>query len=206
MSWDGVWFRHPELFPPERLVDRESSLRSATFGSLRTGETLRLDVTDQERIAALMINTGAKGGTVAIRGGGNEAIKALTIYWRKNQPDIYSSILVDMAAPITGGPEGVTVEIVDKDRAPSEKTLEVKPTLPGRYGEIEIEGALITRTRSEQHAFSAPSYGDLPLNLGTLPEVDPAIEALSSLPYSFGRLARNYRLRIGRRIRRMLSS
>ena len=57
-----------EVFSADRLVQRESSFRSAQYGVLRMGETLRLPVGKGERLAGVMINTGGYGGKVRIAG------------------------------------------------------------------------------------------------------------------------------------------
>jgi SAM-dependent methyltransferase len=179
-----------ELFSVDRLVVRQSSLRGATYGRLLAGDLLRLPAGESERIAAIMLNTGAKGGTVAIRGGNSEVIKPLTSYWREAEPEVFSSYLVDILAPVTGGAGGITIEIVDKDRTPTEPTLMCRPVLPGRYGELEIEGVLLNATTESAQTAIAPVYDWLPLDLANLPEVSVMVGALASLRPSPGAPAR----------------
>lgn len=128
-----------------------------------------------------MINTGAWGATVALRGAGVEVIKPLTVYWDSEHPDWYIAMFVDIAQPLLGGPAGVTLEIVNRDAVPTERTIHVKPPLPGRYGEIEIEGVLLIGDRPAYVSNSGPCYGWMPLDLGELPEAEQLRARLGAL-------------------------
>jgi hypothetical protein len=170
-----------ELFSPSRLVEHKSSLRSARYGRLLIGEVLHLPVNCGESVGAVMINTGAMGGTVVLRGKEGQVVKSLTIYWFEDRPELFSSILVDILGLVTGSPKGATIEIATPDSIVTEATLEGKRSLPGRYGEIEIEGVLLTQSAEHIDTVSAPTYDWLPLDLGSLPEVGRLVDALARL-------------------------
>ena len=52
---------------------------------------------------------------------------------------------------------------------------------PGRDGEVEIEGILITSEREADCSFAMTSYCGLPLDLRELPEADRLFAALVGL-------------------------
>jgi SAM-dependent methyltransferase len=170
-----------ELFSADRLVTHESSLRRATCGRLRTGDVLRVPARQNERIGAILLNTGAKGGIVAIRGAAGEVIKSLTSYWHEADPEAFSSYIVDILAPVTGGDAGIAIEIVDKDWTPTETTLMNRRILPGRYGEIEIEGILLCGTEASTEKAVVPVYDWLPLDIAAMPEASLMVTALARL-------------------------
>jgi hypothetical protein len=134
-----------------------------------------------ERLRGLMINVGAKGGTVMVRGGGTNVVKSMTAYWDAARPDFFGSLMVDFAHPLPGGAGGVTIQIVDADAVPTEPTLHSKPIIPGRYGEIEIEGALLIECDKMQYDYIGPTFGWLPLDLCELPEARQLRERLTNL-------------------------
>jgi glycosyltransferase involved in cell wall biosynthesis len=161
-----------DLVPPAALVARGSSLRSALHARVVRGDVVGIPVRAGERLAGVMINIGAKGGTIALRSDGMKVVKSLTAYWNPDRPDWYCAMFIDIAQPLLGGPAGVTLEIVDQDAVPTERTLHAKPVLPDRYGEIEIEGVLLTGERAVDFASAGPCYGWMPLDLGELPEAE----------------------------------
>ena len=55
------------------------------------------------------------------------------------------------------------------------------PAPPGRDGEVEIEGILITSEREADCSFAMTSYCGLPLDLRELPEADRLFAALVGL-------------------------
>lgn len=173
--------RAEELFPQTALVDRGSALRSALHGRVKAADIIHIPARTGERLSGIMINTGAWGATVALRGAGVEVIKPLTVYWDSEHPDWYIAMFVDIAQPLLGGPAGVTLEIVDRDAVPTERTIHVKPPLPGRYGEIEIEGVLLIGDRPAYVSNSGPCYGWMPLDLGELPEAEHLRARLGAL-------------------------
>ena len=119
-----------ELFAAGRLIEWSSSYRSAIHGRLGIGDVLQIPIDADERLAAIMINTGAFGGTVAVSNGERTATKCMTIYRNADLPDQFHSILVDIVQPIKGGRQGATIEIVAEGTSPSEGTLEGRPTIP----------------------------------------------------------------------------
>jgi len=170
-----------ELFPSAALVDRGSSLRSAFHGRLVIGDILHIPLGHNERVRGIMINVGAKGGTISLCGGELEIIKSMTSYWDAEHPDWFGSLLIDFAYPLLGSVQGVTIKIVGPDVAPTERTIHSKATLPGRYGEIEIEGVLLTECDNAQYDYFGPAYDWMPLDLSELSEGRQLSERLASL-------------------------
>jgi hypothetical protein len=170
-----------QLFPRGALVKRTSSLRSEYYGRLAKGAVINVPLAVDERVAALMVNAGAKGGTIAIRGRNAEAIKNLTFEWSNYKPEMFFSLLVDVAQPIIGGEGGVTIEIVPDERMPTEPTIHGRPAPPGRDGEVEVEGILVTSAIEAECSVAAANYRGLPLDLGELPEGGRLFEALVGL-------------------------
>ncbi len=169
------------LFPQAALVQRGSSLRTAFYGRLATGETVRLPVREAERLSAIMINAAARGGTIAVRNSEREVIKSMTAYWSPEHPDCYTALLVDFARSLPGGPDGITMRIVGSDAVPTEHTIHEKPVAPDRYGELEIEGVLLTGCHPVEFAYSHQSYDWMPLDLGELPESHRLSERLAAM-------------------------
>ncbi len=170
-----------EMFPSSALVHRSSSLRSGSHGRLMPGDVVDIPMRSTERLRGLMINVAAKGGTIAVRGDGTEVIKSLTVYWDAASLDIFGSMMIDFAHPLPGGSGGLTIELVGSDVIPTEPTIHRKPIIPGRYGEIEIEGALLTELDQMTCDFTASSYDWLPTDLGELPEAQKLREGLARL-------------------------
>ena len=170
-----------ELFPRQALIDRGSSLRSAFHGRLAIGDSVHIPMANDERLRGVMINVGAKGGTIALRGSKAEITKSMTAYWDAQHPEWFGSFLIDFAHPLPGGPGGLVMQMVGPDAVPTEPTIYSKPTLPGRYGELEIEGVLLTRCDETQYNFSGPAYGWMPLDLGELPEARQLVDRLTRL-------------------------
>jgi hypothetical protein len=155
-----------QIFGANAMVKRESSIRSAFYGRLNLGETIRIPVQDTERLAGILINTGAKGGTVVIEGSNAEITKSLTVYWHEDHPEWYGALLVDVAGPILGGPSGVTMTVAPADRAPTERTLHGRPVLPNRYGEVEIEGVVVLERDCAAFEYLKLTCTQWPLDLG----------------------------------------
>jgi hypothetical protein len=202
---DAVTFRvveAAELFPADRLVARESRLRGADFGCLKSGQVLRVPASNNERLAAVMINTGAKGATVAIQGSNGRIVKSLTCYWDPVQPEIFSSLLVDMVAPVLGGADGIEIAIVEDVAKPTEGTLTGRPVLGGRYGEVEVEGVLLKGEQVRQQ-FTSMARSALPLDLADLPAFGQMVDALAALRISFGESITAHLRTAARRIRRV---
>jgi glycosyltransferase involved in cell wall biosynthesis len=170
-----------ELFPPSALVVRGSSLRSARYGRLAIGESIAIPMANNERLRGVMINVGAKGGTVAIRGSGAEIIKSMTIYWDAKHPEWFGAFLIDFAHPLPGGVGGLIVEMLGPDAVPTQPTMHSKPIVTGRYGELEIEGVLLTSCDPMQCHYSSPVYDWMPLDLGELLEGQQLVDRLASL-------------------------
>jgi hypothetical protein len=171
----------PELFPQTALVDHGSSLRSALHGRLAVGDVLHIPLANSERLRGIMINAGAKGGTVMLRSGDAEILKSMTAYWDTERPDRFGSLLIDFAYPLAGHSGGIIMKIVDFNTAHTEPTIHAKPILPGRYGEIEIEGVLLTGCDNARFDYSAPVYDWMPLDLGELGEVQQLSDRLATL-------------------------
>ena len=171
----------PQLFPAGAIVTRESSQRSALYGRLGLGEMIRIPIGSRERLAGILINTGAKGGMVTIRGSNIEVTKSLTVYWDDDHPDWYIAMLVDVAGSIHGGPSGVTMELVAGDRVPTEPTLHARPALPNRYGEVEIEGVVVAELDDATIEFSKQTCAQLPLDLGATKEAEKLRKDLMKL-------------------------
>jgi len=169
-----------QLFPPSALISRGSSLRAALHGRLGIGETVHLPMASTERLAGLMMNVGSKGGMVVLRGNGPEVVKSMTTYWNPARPDSFGSAMIDFGHPLPGGVAGVTIQIVDPDAVPTEPTIHCKPIIPGRYGEIEIEGALLIECDRIQYDHTCPNVDWLPLDLRQLPEAQGLRERLAS--------------------------
>jgi hypothetical protein len=167
-----------ELFPLSALVDRGSSLRSAVHGRLAIGDSLYIPMAKNERLRGVMINVGAKGGTVAFRGREAVIIKSMTAYWDAEHPEWFGSLLID---PLPGGAGGLIMQIVDPDAVPTERTIHSKPILIGRYGELEIEGVLLTKFDMMQYNYSGPACNWMPLDLGELPEARQLADRLASI-------------------------
>jgi hypothetical protein len=170
-----------ELFSRAALVDRGSSLRSALHGRLAIGETLHIPMRSNERLRGMMVNVGAQGGTIALRSGEVEVIKSMTSYWTADHPEQFGSLLIDFAHPLLGGAEGVTIRMVGLDVIPTEPTIHTKSMLPGRYGEIEIEGVLLTECNNVQFDYGGPAYSWMPIHLGELSEAQDLADRLAGL-------------------------
>ena len=170
-----------ELFGQAALVDRGTSLRSALHGRLAIGDTLHVPMRGNERLRGIMINVGALGGTIILRSGQVEVIKSMTAYWSADRPDLFGSLLIDFAHPLLGGAEGVTIQMAGPGVMPTEPTIHAKPGLPGRYGEIEIEGVLLTECDYAQIDYRAPSYPWIPIDLGTLLTAQDLADRLAAL-------------------------
>jgi hypothetical protein len=170
-----------QFFPAETLVERKSSWRSAPYGRLNLGEVIGIPIGGGERLAGILINMGAKGGTVVIQGAGCEVTKSLTAYWDEAHPDQYSAMLVDIAQTIVGGPSGVTMKIVSSDRAPTERTLHARRVLPNRYGEVEIEGILAIGCDYMAFEFLKQTCAGMPLDLQTAPAAADLSQSLARL-------------------------
>jgi glycosyltransferase involved in cell wall biosynthesis len=170
------------LFPQDALVQHESYLRTASYGRLTAGETAHLPVREAERLRAIMINAAAKGGTIAVRNSESEVIKSMTAYWSPEHPERYSALLIDFARSPPGGPAGITMQIVGSEAVPTERTIHERPVVPDRYGELEIEGVLLTGCHPVELAYSRQSYDWLPLDLGELPETHRLSDRLAAMP------------------------
>lgn len=171
-----------QLFRRGSLVSRTSTLRSGWYGRLLPGEKLVVPVGEHERIAGVMINVGRPGGTIAIRGSNGEAIKSLTFAWSDHKPELFFSVLVDVAQSIAGGRQGIAIEIVSDDCTPTEPTIHGHPSPPVRDREIEIEGVLVTSLEKSDFTLSSTDYQGLPLELAELPEARRLLAALTALP------------------------
>ena len=170
-----------ELFAKAELIELGSTLRMAQYGRLKIGDIIRIPARNDERVAAIMINLGAKGATIALRGKDCEVIKAMTAYWQIDHPESYCAMLVDIGGPIIGGDLGVTIEIVPSDIVPTEPTIHGRPARPERYGEIEIEGVLLTRLHDTESRILDASYDWMPVNLAELPQAQRMVGELLKL-------------------------
>ncbi len=155
-----------DVFPPETLVQRASHfalLFTAGFGRA-------LPVGRDEQVAGIMVNVGAPGGSLRIQGPDGAVVKSLTFKWSGQEPSVYFSLLADLARPVRGGPDYVTVEIVRDDIPPTEATVHGVPPPKKRDSEIEIEGVLVLSTQEASSVESVWDCPDLPLDLSALPE------------------------------------
>jgi hypothetical protein len=132
-----------DMTGPAHYVDHASSLHRAKFAVVRSDDTLRLPIGESEALIGLMINTGAFGAQVALSTETATIVKPMTIYWDATRPDWFTAILVDLLHPLQGSATGIVMRVADQDATPTEATLHQKPSLEGRYGEIEVEGFLI---------------------------------------------------------------
>jgi len=159
------------LIGESACITRRSSLREASYGLLKEEETLNIPIGDNELLTGIMINTGAPGAKIKLAGDGTPTIKPCVIYWDANRPDIYTAILVGFREPIKPNKGQIQISIQPNEATATEPTLNAKPTLPGRYGEIEIEGFLIQQQTHKPVTieFSAPAEWQLDL-LSSTPE------------------------------------
>jgi hypothetical protein len=67
------------------------------------------------------------------------------------------------------------------DAVPTQPTIPSKPTVNGRYGELEIEGVLLTGCDPIQCHYLRPVYEWMPLDLGELPEGRRLVDRLADL-------------------------
>lgn len=167
-----------ELFGPSALVSRHSSLRSAILGRLMPGEKIRIPLRQDERLRGVMINTGAPGGTVAFRSSNAEIVKSMTAYHDPRHRTRFESLLIDFAHPFLGGASGVTMEMLAPNAAATEHTVHGKPVSAECYGEVEIEGVLVTGRNNVQFDYDSPAYDWLPLDLQELKEAEVMIGRL----------------------------
>ena len=119
----------------------------------------------------------------AIRGSNTEVIKRVRFEWSEVTPKHFWSLMTDIAEPVLGGANGVAVQVVERDRPPTERTTMGRPPIEP-YGEIELEGVLIIGTEEVELSFSSREYPDLPLDLGDLPESRGLRESLATLAAS----------------------
>ena len=73
------------------------------------------------------------------------------------------------------------MQMVGPDAVPTEPTIHSKPTLRDRYGELEIEGVLLTKCDKMQYNYASPVYNWMPLDLGELPEARQLTDRLASM-------------------------
>jgi hypothetical protein len=166
-----------DMAGPLQYTEHASSLHRAKFAVLRSGDMMRLPIGEREALIGLMINTGAFGAQVALSNDELTIVKPMTIYWDAARPDWFTAILVDLLCPLQGSETGIVIRVTHPDAAPTEATLHQKPSLEGRYGEIEVEGFLIgSRTIQTvvqevgtlSGSLDMLSYCDLDALLGTL--------------------------------------
>ncbi|MDJ0390422.1 SGNH/GDSL hydrolase family protein [Roseomonas sp. E05] len=169
------------VFAPQALIERRSSIYSSHYGRLRQGETIRLPVREDECLLALVMNTGALGANVAFRNGREEVVKPLIVYWDENKPDWFTAICVDFKRQLPGGHNGIEITALGPDAQPTEATLHQKPFLPGRYGEVEIEGFLIGTQAKLEVTSEVQSRPGLPLSLLEMTGQQRTLERLSAL-------------------------
>jgi hypothetical protein len=131
------------LMTPERRVQRASGHRGGWHALLRENKKIILPVGSDERLIGLLINSGSLGGKVAFRGAGPETVKQLVIYFGAEKAGWFISVMVDLKQPLTGTPDGITVELLPATAQQTENTLHQQPILDGRYGEVEIESFVV---------------------------------------------------------------
>lgn len=156
--------RHPakqvsEPVPPQRgravlatdittgdaVVERASRLRTSQCAVLQTGSELMLPVAEDERLIALVVNTGAPGAMVEFTAGAQRVVKRMICCWNTGAPDNLVVQTMDLRDAMRGGADGIRLRILSEDAAQTEQTLHQMAPLPGRYGRVEIEAALVMR-------------------------------------------------------------
>lgn len=158
-DWRVRVIKAESLVPPDRLIEHASSFYKAPFLVLRSAERLTLNINATEMLVGVMANTGALGGNLRLVGD-RTIVKSMTIYWDAARPDWFTSIMVDLVEPLRGSPSGITIELVGENMVATEGTLHHKPTLPGRYGEVQIEGFLVAKPGAiEPLSYAQPKLG-----------------------------------------------
>jgi hypothetical protein len=174
-----------DLFPQDALVVRKTSHRGAAFGAMSTGSSISVPVGADEKLAGLMVNAGAIGGTVRISGRSHSVIKQLNLKWSV-QPNRNWAVFVDIAGPALGGPDGVRIDVVDSGTSPTETTVHVGKPLKDETPRIEIEGFLLTAADSNDRGVLTLKHA-LPLDLSTLPAGEKLRRELLSVSNGRGR-------------------
>ena len=167
-----------DLVDASKIVERKSSLRGTRCALLRTGDELRIPVGADEVLSGIMIDTGAKGAVCTFSGAGPTAAKRLIMRWNDATPDHFSLMYVDLFQEVSGGPDGVTMRVEPETVEPTEQMLHGRSALPGRYGEVHVEGFLITKKQLRPVEVPATIYHGLPLNLAAFPSQAGLDEAL----------------------------
>jgi hypothetical protein len=162
--------RAQDLFAGEALIERRTNLRKAFYGLHRVGERLRIPARLGERLAAVMINTGARGATISCRGKNAEVVKSMTAYWQDRHPECFSAMLIDFRQRVASDGAGLTMEILSSSAVPTEPTIHGRPVCPDRYGEVEIEGILLTSSDRQKLEIQGMTYPWLPIDLAQRPQ------------------------------------
>jgi hypothetical protein len=135
------------LVAPSRRVHRSSALRSAAMAALLEGESLNLAVAETEFVRGLMLNFGAAGGMVEVVGSRSRLVASLVTHWDNMNPLAFMSVFVEFKEPVQGGQSGVRIQVLPQCTEPTEPVLHRRLVHPELYGEVQIEGVLITTDR-----------------------------------------------------------
>ncbi|MFC4168407.1 hypothetical protein [Teichococcus aestuarii] len=157
------------LVKPERVIERGSSLRTAQFAQIFEGESLLIPIGENEVLSSIMINNGAKGCIASFNNGNRTVSRQLIMYWDTNNPDVYNSMHVDFFDELEGSKNGIIMKLEPIDYLVTERLLHGRPPLPGRYGELQIEGFLVRSQKETPTLAPYRQYPELPLSLEKFP-------------------------------------
>lgn len=173
-----------EFTPSQNLFMRGTSVRKTEHILLSTENPLTFPANTDEVLFSLMVNIGALGATIKIEGEKSFLFKEMTIYWDTQRPDWEIETLIDLSQQIEGSSRGINLTIAPQGTKPTEPTLHGKPSLPGRYGEIEIEGALLMSREAQSRSITTRTLMADQLNLLTPERMSIWMEQLRAVSKS----------------------
>lgn len=153
------------LVTPERRKWRQSNHRSAWCAILREGKRMILPIGANERLLGVLINSGCLGGKIIFRADGREIVKNFTIYFGSQKAGWFISVMVDMKQPLAGTPDGIEIELLPDSALETEPTLHQQPSLPERYGEVEIEAFVVAGSQPKEMSCLVSSRPSMPLDM-----------------------------------------
>jgi hypothetical protein len=139
----------PEELEGYDVVQRQSSHRVATYTVLTGEDFFDIPMTTDEAVMGIMINTGAPGSKVKFSSGDRSIVKSLSIFFDRQKPDSFKTIMVDFKPPLKSDSVPILVSLVETGTPITDSTLYEQTPLDGRYGQIEVEGFLIASRKLE---------------------------------------------------------
>lgn len=169
------------LVDPERRIAFSSRLRTSEMAWLHTGDTIHFDVQPDEQVLGMVVNMGGPGAKVRLSSSHGGEVRDLIYNWENENPKVYMSIFVSMRTVITGGAEGVTLEVLSQDGPVTPPDLFQPPVMDLVYDNVSIEGLLVA-TLGDSLTTGSPAPADYDLLDGRYDELaDELIRVTSAL-------------------------